>query len=129
LHPRGRLRHHQPLELPLAIFTGQLAAALARQRVVAKPAEATSLTAAAVVDLLPQRRRAEGRARAGPGRGRGRRAGAGGRPAHAGVAFTGGTETGWAINRAMAAAPHAIRPFIAETGGPERDDRRQLGAP
>src|SRR6185437_15214133 len=38
-------------------------------------------------------------------------------PACAGVAFTGGTETAWAINRALAARPGPIVPFIAETGG------------
>ena len=34
-----------------------------------------------------------------------------------GVAFTGGTETAWAINRALAARRGPIVPFIAETGG------------
>ncbi|MDB5493260.1 MAG: putA, partial [Phenylobacterium sp.] len=38
-------------------------------------------------------------------------------PDCAGVAFTGGTETAWAINRALAARPGPIIPFIAETGG------------
>ena len=42
-----------PWNFPLAIFTGQMAAALAAgNAVVAKPAEATSLTAAAAVGLL-----------------------------------------------------------------------------
>jgi RHH-type transcriptional regulator, proline utilization regulon repressor / proline dehydrogenase / delta 1-pyrroline-5-carboxylate dehydrogenase len=35
----------------------------------------------------------------------------------AGVAFTGGTETAWAINRTLAARNGPIVPFIAETGG------------
>ena len=53
LHPRGVFVCISPWNFPLAIFTGQLAAALAAgNAVVAKPAEATSLTAAAVVDLL-----------------------------------------------------------------------------
>src|SRR5206468_11394341 len=38
-------------------------------------------------------------------------------PACSGVAFTGGTETAWAINRALAARAGPIVPFIAETGG------------
>jgi len=38
-------------------------------------------------------------------------------PDLAGVAFTGGTETAWAINRTLAARPGPIVPFIAETGG------------
>ena len=38
-------------------------------------------------------------------------------PACAGVAFTGGTDTAWAINRTLAARPGPIVPFIAETGG------------
>ena len=41
-------------------------------------------------------------------------------PTCAGVAFTGGTETGWAINRALAAREGPILPFIAETGGLQR---------
>ncbi|PMX43419.1 aldehyde dehydrogenase family protein, partial [Pseudomonas sp. MPR-R2A6] len=34
-----------------------------------------------------------------------------------GVAFTGGTETAWAINRTLAARRGPIVPLIAETGG------------
>jgi RHH-type proline utilization regulon transcriptional repressor/proline dehydrogenase/delta 1-pyrroline-5-carboxylate dehydrogenase len=40
-----------------------------------------------------------------------------GEPDIAGVAFTGSTETGWAINRALAAKDGPIVPLIAETGG------------
>jgi RHH-type proline utilization regulon transcriptional repressor/proline dehydrogenase/delta 1-pyrroline-5-carboxylate dehydrogenase len=38
-------------------------------------------------------------------------------PDCAGVAFTGGTDTAWAINRTLAARQGPIIPFIAETGG------------
>jgi RHH-type proline utilization regulon transcriptional repressor/proline dehydrogenase/delta 1-pyrroline-5-carboxylate dehydrogenase len=118
-----------PWNFPLAIFAGQVAAALsAGNAVIAKPAEATSLTAAAVVGLLHRAGVPEDALVLVPGEG-----GVVGPvlvadPRTAGVAFTGGTETGWAINRAMAAAPHAIRPFIAGDRRAERDDRRQLGA-
>lgn len=118
LHPRGVFVCISPWNFPLAIFTGQLAAALAAgNAVVAKPAEATSLTAAAVVDLLH---------RAGvPGDALVLLPGEGGTvgpvlvadPRTAGVAFTGGTDTARAINRAMAATDLPIRPLIAETGG------------
>ena len=118
LRPRGVFATISPWNFPLAIFTGQMAAALAAgNAVVAKPAEATSLTAAAVVGLLHRAGVPEDALVLLPGEG-----GVVGPPLvtdrrTAGVAFTGGTETAWAINREMAATRHAIRPFIAETGG------------
>ena len=107
-----------PWNFPLAIFTGQLAAALAAgNSVIAKPAEATSLTAAAVVDLLHQAGVPADALILLPGEGGTIGPTLVSDPRIAGVAFTGGTETAWAIARAMAAGDTAIRPFIAETGG------------
>jgi RHH-type proline utilization regulon transcriptional repressor/proline dehydrogenase/delta 1-pyrroline-5-carboxylate dehydrogenase len=118
LHGRGVFACISPWNFPLAIFTGQIAAALAAgNAVVAKPAEQTPLIAAEavrlyhaagvpvdVLHLLPGDGATVGQALV----------------AHkdcAGVAFTGGTETAWAINRTLAARPGPIVPFIAETGG------------
>ena len=106
-----------PWNFPLAIFTGQVVAALvAGNAVVAKPAEQTPLIAAEAVRPV---------ARAGvpatalhlvPGDGD---VGAAlvGASAVAGVAFTGSTEVGRSINRALAAKDGPIVPLIAETGG------------
>jgi RHH-type proline utilization regulon transcriptional repressor/proline dehydrogenase/delta 1-pyrroline-5-carboxylate dehydrogenase len=118
LHGRGVFVCISPWNFPLAIFTGQIAAALAAgDAVLAKPAEQTPLIAAEAVrlfhgagldrdllHLLPGAGPTVGQALATD-------------PRCAGVAFTGGTETGWAINRALAARPGPITPFIAETGG------------
>lgn len=106
-----------PWNFPLAIFTGQIVAALAAGNVVvAKPAEQTPLIAAEAVKLL-------------------HKAGVPASALHlvigdgeagavlitdkltAGVAFTGSTEVGRAINRALAAKDGPIVPLIAETGG------------
>jgi RHH-type proline utilization regulon transcriptional repressor/proline dehydrogenase/delta 1-pyrroline-5-carboxylate dehydrogenase len=118
LHGRGVFACISPWNFPLAIFTGQIAAALAAgDAVVAKPAEQTPLIAAAAVRLFHAAGLDPDLLHLLPGEG--------GRvgqalithPACAGVAFTGGTETAWAINRALAARPGPIIPFIAETGG------------
>jgi RHH-type proline utilization regulon transcriptional repressor/proline dehydrogenase/delta 1-pyrroline-5-carboxylate dehydrogenase len=106
-----------PWNFPLAIFSGQIVAALAAgNAVVAKPAEQTPLIAAEAIKLL-------------------HRAGVPASALHlvvgdgtvgaklvndiraAGVAFTGSTEVGRAINRALAAKEGPIVPLIAETGG------------
>ena len=118
LHGRGVFACISPWNFPLAIFTGQVAAALAAgNAVLAKPAGQTPLIAAAAVRLLH---------RAGvPGEvlhflpGPGSRIGA---PMvadlrTAGVVFTGSTETARGINGALAARAGPIVPLIAETGG------------
>ena len=83
-----------PWNFPLAIFTGQVAAALAAgNAVAAKPAEQTPLVAARAVALLHAGRRAARRARTCcPATGRSAQALVSD-PRIAGVAFTGGTET------------------------------------
>jgi RHH-type proline utilization regulon transcriptional repressor/proline dehydrogenase/delta 1-pyrroline-5-carboxylate dehydrogenase len=106
-----------PWNFPLAIFVGQIAAALiAGNTVVAKPAEQTPLVAARAVALLHEAGVPKSALHLIPGDGAiGARL-----VAHrlaAGVAFTGSTETGRAINRALAAKSGPIVPLIAETGG------------
>src|ERR1700734_3965640 len=106
-----------PWNFPLAIFLGQVTAALvAGNTVVAKPAEQTPLIAALVVALLHDAGVPPGALHLVPGDGA---VGASlvADPRVAGVAFTGSTETGRAINRALANKNGAIVPLIAETGG------------
>jgi RHH-type proline utilization regulon transcriptional repressor/proline dehydrogenase/delta 1-pyrroline-5-carboxylate dehydrogenase len=106
-----------PWNFPLAIFTGQIAAALAAgNAVVAKPAEQTPLIAAEAVRLLHAAGIPPGVLHLVPGDGKvGARIVAD--PRVAGVAFTGSTEVARSINRALAAKDGAIGPLIAETGG------------
>jgi RHH-type proline utilization regulon transcriptional repressor/proline dehydrogenase/delta 1-pyrroline-5-carboxylate dehydrogenase len=118
LQGRGVFACISPWNFPLAIFGGQVMAALAAgNAVVAKPAEPTPLIAARFIRLLHE---------AGvplqtvhlvptPGRLFGEIALA--HPALAGVAMTGSTATALTINRAMAARGGIIVPLIAETGG------------
>jgi RHH-type proline utilization regulon transcriptional repressor/proline dehydrogenase/delta 1-pyrroline-5-carboxylate dehydrogenase len=118
LHGRGVFACISPWNFPLAIFAGQVTAALAAgNTVVAKPAEPTPLVAARFVTLLHQ---AGVPTRAvhlmpAPGRLFGETAFA--HPALAGVAMTGSTATALTINRSLAARDGAIVPLIAETGG------------
>jgi RHH-type proline utilization regulon transcriptional repressor/proline dehydrogenase/delta 1-pyrroline-5-carboxylate dehydrogenase len=118
LHGRGVFACISPWNFPLAIFAGQVTAALAAgNAVVAKPAEPTPLIAARFVRLLHE---------AGvpppvlhlvpaPGRIFGEIAFA--QAALAGVAMTGSTATAFTINRSLAARNGPIVPLIAETGG------------
>jgi RHH-type proline utilization regulon transcriptional repressor/proline dehydrogenase/delta 1-pyrroline-5-carboxylate dehydrogenase len=117
LRGRGPFACISPWNFPLAIFTAQVAAALAAGNpVLAKPAEQTPITAflatallheagvpAEVLHLLP------GGAEVG--------AAIAADPRIAGIAFTGSNDTGWAIQKALADRRKAIVPFIAETGG------------
>ena len=115
---RGTFACISPWNFPLAIFTGQIAAALvAGNAVIAKPAEQTPLIAARAVELL--------HAAGVPGEvlaflpGDGAEIG-GALVEHegvSGVAFTGSTETARLINRRLAARSGAIATLIAETGG------------
>jgi RHH-type proline utilization regulon transcriptional repressor/proline dehydrogenase/delta 1-pyrroline-5-carboxylate dehydrogenase len=118
LHGRGVFACISPWNFPLAIFTGQIAAALAAgNAVLAKPAEQTPLIAAEAVRLYHAAGLDPDLLHLLPGDG----ASVGQQlVAHrdcAGVAFTGGTDTAWAINRTLAARNGPIVPFIAETGG------------
>ena len=118
LHGRGVFVCISPWNFPLAIFTGQVAAALAAgNAVLAKPAEQTPLIAAEAVKLYHAAGVPEGVLHLIPGRGETVGAALTGHPTLDGVAFTGGTETAWSINRTLAARRGPIVPFIAETGG------------
>jgi RHH-type proline utilization regulon transcriptional repressor/proline dehydrogenase/delta 1-pyrroline-5-carboxylate dehydrogenase len=118
LHGRGVFACISPWNFPLAIFTGQIAAALAAgNAVLAKPAEQTPLIAAEAVRLYHKAGLNPDLLALTPGRGETVGARLVSHPGVDGVAFTGGTDTAAAINRSIAARPGQIIPFIAETGG------------
>lgn len=107
-----------PWNFPLAIFLGQVAAALvAGNTVVAKPAEQTSLIAARAVELMNEAGFPAGTVQLLPGRGAEIGSALTSHPAIAGVAFTGSTATAQRINQTLAQRDAAPVPFIAETGG------------
>jgi RHH-type transcriptional regulator, proline utilization regulon repressor / proline dehydrogenase / delta 1-pyrroline-5-carboxylate dehydrogenase len=118
LHGRGVFVCISPWNFPLSIFTGQIAAALAAgNAVIAKPAEQTPLVAAAAVRQLLAAGIPGDVLHLLPGDGETVGAALVADPQIAGVAFTGSTETGRAINQSLAARPGPIAPLIAETGG------------
>ena len=118
LHGRGVFACISPWNFPLAIFTGQIAAALAAgNAVLAKPAEQTPLIAAEAARLYYKAGLHPNLLALVPGRGETVGAALVSHPGIDGVAFTGGTDTANLINRSLAARPGAIIPFIAETGG------------
>ena len=115
---RGVFACISPWNFPLAIFTGQIAAALAAgNAVLAKPAEQTPLVAARAVTLFHKAGLNPDLLALLPGDGAVIGAALVAHPGIDGVAFTGGTDTAWGINRALAARNGPIIPFIAETGG------------
>jgi len=118
LHGRGVFACIAPWNFPLAIFTGQIAAALvAGNSVIAKPAEQTPLVAAFAVRLLLDAGVPGSVLQFLPGDGATVGARLVGDERVAGVAFTGSTETARAINRTLAARNGPIAALIAETGG------------
>ena len=117
LHGRGVFACISPWNFPLAIFTGQVAAALAAgNAVVAKPAPQTPTIAAVAVRLMRSAGVPKDAVLLAVG---GADAGAEivVHDAIAGVAFTGSTAAAKQIARALAAKDGPIVPFIAETGG------------
>jgi len=107
-----------PWNFPLAIYTGQVAAALAAgNAVVAKPAEQTPLTAAYGTALLLQAGVPAEALQFVPGDGAEVGAALTKDPRLAGVVFTGSTDTARLIERSMANRPGAIGTLVAETGG------------
>lgn len=118
MHGRGVMLCISPWNFPLAIFTGQVTAALAAgNAVIAKPAAQTPLIAAKAVELLHEagfpkdvlqllsgRASVIGDALVSDTR-------------VSGIVFTGSTETARHINQVLANRPGPIVPFIAETGG------------
>ncbi len=117
LRGRGVFVAISPWNFPLAIFLGQVSAALmAGNAVVAKPAEQTPLIADAAVRILHEAGVPTAALHLVPGDGR-----VGARLVEhrdvAGVVFTGSTEVARIINRTLAAKDAAIVPLVAETGG------------
>ena len=118
LHGRGVFACISPWNFPLAIFTGQVSAALAAgNAVIAKPAEQTPLMAAAAVRLLHRVGVPADALHLLPGTGEVVGAALVSDRRIAGVSFTGSTETARLINQARAAREGPLVPIIAETGG------------
>ncbi|WP_129777277.1 bifunctional proline dehydrogenase/L-glutamate gamma-semialdehyde dehydrogenase PutA [Peristeroidobacter soli] len=118
LRGRGVFCCISPWNFPLAIFTGQIAAALAAgNSVLAKPAEQTPLIATRAVQILLEAGVPPDVLHLLPGDG----ATVGARivadPRVAGVAFTGSTDTAKLIHRSLANREGVIPVLIAETGG------------
>jgi RHH-type transcriptional regulator, proline utilization regulon repressor / proline dehydrogenase / delta 1-pyrroline-5-carboxylate dehydrogenase len=107
-----------PWNFPLAIFIGQVAAALATgNAVLAKPAEQTPVIALEAIKLLHAAGVPTDALQLCHGLGATVGAALVALPGVAGVVFTGSTEVAKIINRALAAKDGAITPLIAETGG------------
>ena len=119
--PLGTVLCISPWNFPLAIFTGQVAAALAAgNTVLAKPAEQTPLIAAQAIEILRAAGVPAGAVQLLPGRGETVGAQLVASPGVRGVMFTGSTDVARIIARALADRldddGHTI-PLIAETGG------------
>ncbi len=107
-----------PWNFPLAIFVGQVAAALVTgNTVLAKPAEQTPAVALAAVRLLHAAGVPEAALQLMHGPGDTVGAALVAQPGVAGVVFTGSTQVAKIIQRALAAKDGPIVPLIAETGG------------
>lgn len=118
LHGRGPMVCISPWNFPLAIFTGQVTAALvAGNPVLAKPAQQTPLIAAVAVRILHEAGIPQDVLQLIPARGSlvGERLLTD--PRVKGVVLTGSTATAFTINGILAKRPGAIVPLIAETGG------------
>jgi RHH-type proline utilization regulon transcriptional repressor/proline dehydrogenase/delta 1-pyrroline-5-carboxylate dehydrogenase len=118
LSGRGPIVCISPWNFPLAIFIGQIAAALASgNTVLAKPAETTVIIAHRAVQLLLEAGVPQDVIHFLPGKGKIIGAALIDHPDIRGVMFTGSTETAQFINKALANKNGPIVPFIAETGG------------
>ena len=118
LHGRGVFVCISPWNFPLAIFAGQVVAALVTgNAVAAKPAEQTPGVAAAFVDLLHMAGVPADALALLHGAGETVGAQLVAHPATAGVCFTGSTQVAKLIQRSLAAGDGPIVPLIAETGG------------
>lgn len=115
---RGTIICISPWNFPLAIFSGQIAAALATGNVViAKPADQTPLIAMRAVQLIHAAGIPEDVIQLLPGSGADVGAALVADERSAGVCFTGSTATAQLINRSMAQSVKPAAPLIAETGG------------
>lgn len=118
LSGRGIFLCISPWNFPLAIFLGQVAAALVTGNcVLAKPAQQTALIAYKVCSMAHLCGIPEGVLQFIPMSGRELGEHILPDPRIQGVAFTGSTDVGWQINQTLAARRTAIAPLIAETGG------------
>ena len=115
---RGVFLCISPWNFPLAIFLGQITAALVTgNTVIAKPAEQTGLIAAITVNLMLEAGFPPKCIQLLPGEGKTIGAALVCDLKIAGVTFTGSIETATGINRSLASRDAAIIPLIAETGG------------
>ncbi|MGJ8583508.1 MAG: bifunctional proline dehydrogenase/L-glutamate gamma-semialdehyde dehydrogenase PutA [Marinosulfonomonas sp.] len=115
---RGIFTCISPWNFPLAIFTGQIAAALAAGNgVLAKPAESTPLTAYIAVRLMHEAGVPVSALQLLPGHGAVVGAALTSDARISGVCFTGSTATAQRINRTMSQHMSPTAPLIAETGG------------
>ncbi len=115
---RGVFACISPWNFPLAIFSGQIAAALAAgNAVIAKPAEQTPLIAARAVSLMREAGIPDAVIQLLPGDGPAVGAPLTADPRISGICFTGSTEVAQIINRTMAEYLDPAAPLIAETGG------------
>lgn len=118
LHPRGTVLCISPWNFPLAIFTGQIMAALVTGNcVIAKPAEQTPLIAALAVQLMHQAGIPKNVVQLLPGDGEQIGAALVADKRIKAVLFTGSTATANNINRSLASRDGEIIPLVAETGG------------
>jgi RHH-type proline utilization regulon transcriptional repressor/proline dehydrogenase/delta 1-pyrroline-5-carboxylate dehydrogenase len=118
LHGKGLFACISPWNFPLAIFTGQVSAALAAGNcVLAKPADQTPAIAALAVKTLHQAGVPRAALQLVPGKGSVVGARMTCDPRIDGVALTGSSETARRINRSLAARDAPLAAFIAETGG------------
>lgn len=118
LHGRGVFACISPWNFPLAIFLGQVTAALAAGNcVIAKPAEQTPAIAALAVRLLHEAGFPADVVQLLHGAGETIGAAIVADERIAGVAFTGSTSVAKIIQRALAERAGPIVPLIAETGG------------
>jgi len=107
-----------PWNFPLAIFCGQVAAALATgNTVLAKPAEQTPAIALMAVKLMHDNGIPANALQLLHGPGETVGAALVAQPGVAGVVFTGSTQVAKIIQRALAAKEGPVAPLIAETGG------------
>ena len=118
LHGRGVFVCISPWNFPLAIFIGQVVAALVSgNSVLAKPAEQTPAIAQAAVALLHEAGVPSDVLQLATGAGETVGAALVNAPEVAGVCFTGSTIVAKHIARALATKDGPIVPLIAETGG------------
>ncbi|CDZ79095.1 Bifunctional protein PutA [Legionella massiliensis] len=118
LHGRGVVLCISPWNFPLAIFTGQVIAALVTGNcVVAKPAEQTSIIATFAVQLMHKAGIPTEVVQLLPGQGESVGAALVADQRIKAVIFTGSTQTAALINKTLATRGGEIIPLIAETGG------------